>query len=449
MPGLYFEEFHVGQEFHHAFSRTVTEMDNTMFSLMTMNPQPLHIDAHFSENTEFGQRLFNSMYTLGIMIGMTVYDTTLGTTIGNLGMTDVRFPKPVFHGDTLKAHTKIISVRAEQVAPHSGHRRVRAHRHQPARRGGGDLPPPGPDALQAEGLITCVPFCSFPATAPANSKAPARRRPTCLILDLEDSVAPDQKAGARGIVREMLKAARRTAEALHPRQRTRHRPDACRPRRRGAGQAGRHHPAEMRGRRRHRQAVALSRCVRDRATASRPDTSASFRSRPRRRWRVLKLDTFAGCSKRLWGLTWGGEDLSGGARRHAQPHRRQVPQPLSAGARSVPDQRGGGRRGADRHDLRRYRQPRRPEGRSHRRPARRFPRQDGDPSKTRRRRQRRVHAVGRGEVRTRKKIVEAFAAEPDRRRGAGRRQDGRQAAPARSAEGAGAGVARHSGRAQR
>ena len=107
MPGLYFEEFTEGQEFHHAFSRTVTEMDNTMFSLLTMNPQPLHIDAHFSENTEFGQRLFNSMYTLG-------------TTIGNLGMTDVRFPKPVFHGDTLKAHTKIISKRQSKSRPNQG-----------------------------------------------------------------------------------------------------------------------------------------------------------------------------------------------------------------------------------------------------------------------------------------------------------------------------------------
>ena len=86
MAGLYFEEFEVGQEFHHEFSRTVTEMDNTMFSLLTMNPQPLHLDAHFSENTEFGQRLFNSLYTLGIMIGMSVHDTTLGTTVGNLGM---------------------------------------------------------------------------------------------------------------------------------------------------------------------------------------------------------------------------------------------------------------------------------------------------------------------------------------------------------------------------
>ena len=93
MAGLYFEEFEVGREFHHEFSRTVTEMDNTMFSLLTMNPQPLHIDAHFSENTEFGQRLFNSIYTLGIMIGMSVYDTTLGTTDRQSGHDRRQIPK--------------------------------------------------------------------------------------------------------------------------------------------------------------------------------------------------------------------------------------------------------------------------------------------------------------------------------------------------------------------
>ena len=120
MAGLYFEEFEVGREFHHEFSRTVTEMDNTMFSLLTMNPQPLHIDAHFSENTEFGQRLFNSLYTLGIMIGMSVYDTTLGTTIGNLGMTDVKFPKPVFHGDTVHARTTVMSLRRSKSRGDAG-----------------------------------------------------------------------------------------------------------------------------------------------------------------------------------------------------------------------------------------------------------------------------------------------------------------------------------------
>jgi acyl dehydratase len=95
-------------------------MDNTMFSLLTLNPQPLHIDAHFAAKTEFGQRIFNSLYTLGIMIGMTVYDTTLGTTVANLGMTDVRFPKPVFHGDTLRATTKVISLRDSKSRPQAG-----------------------------------------------------------------------------------------------------------------------------------------------------------------------------------------------------------------------------------------------------------------------------------------------------------------------------------------
>lgn len=120
MAGLYFEEFFIGQEFEHAFSRTVTEYDNTMFSLMTMNPQPLHLDAHFAETTEWGQRLFNSYYTLAILIGMSVYDTTLGTTIGNLGMTDVKFPKPVFHGDTLRARTKVVGLRESKSRPDAG-----------------------------------------------------------------------------------------------------------------------------------------------------------------------------------------------------------------------------------------------------------------------------------------------------------------------------------------
>ncbi|WP_333909257.1 MaoC family dehydratase [Bradyrhizobium sp. CCBAU 51627] len=120
MAGLYFEDFSVGQEFRHPLTRTVTEMDNTMFSLLTLNPQPLHIDAHFAEKTEFGQRIFNSLYTLGIMIGMTVYDTTLGTTVANLGMTDVTFPKPVFHGDTLRATTKVLSLRESKSRPRAG-----------------------------------------------------------------------------------------------------------------------------------------------------------------------------------------------------------------------------------------------------------------------------------------------------------------------------------------
>lgn len=111
MAGLYYEEFIVGHQFIHELSRTVTEADNLNFSLMTLNPQPLHIDAHFSAKTEWGRPLFNSLYTLGIMIGMSVQDTTLGTTVGNLGMSDVRFPNPVFHGDTLRSRTRVLAKR--------------------------------------------------------------------------------------------------------------------------------------------------------------------------------------------------------------------------------------------------------------------------------------------------------------------------------------------------
>lgn len=120
MPGLFYEEFTVGAVFEHALSRTVTEADNMSFSLMTMNPQPLHVDAHFAASTEWGKPLFNSLATLAIMIGMSVQDTTLGTTIGNLGMTEVRFPKPVFQGDTLRSRTRIAAVRESRSRPDAG-----------------------------------------------------------------------------------------------------------------------------------------------------------------------------------------------------------------------------------------------------------------------------------------------------------------------------------------
>ena len=120
MPGLHYEQFEVGHLFKHAVTRTVTEMDNTLFSVMTMNSQPLHIDAHFAEQSEFGQRLVNSIFTLGLVIGVSVGDTTLGTTIANLGLTDVRFPKPVFHGDTLSAETQVIAKRMSKSRTDAG-----------------------------------------------------------------------------------------------------------------------------------------------------------------------------------------------------------------------------------------------------------------------------------------------------------------------------------------
>ena len=120
MRGLYYEEFEVGRVFEHAIGRTVTEMDNTLFSCLTLNPQPLHIDHQFAAGTEWGRPLVNSLFTLGLMIGISVSDTTLGTTIANLGMTEVKFGKPVFHGDTLRVKTEVISKRESRSRPDAG-----------------------------------------------------------------------------------------------------------------------------------------------------------------------------------------------------------------------------------------------------------------------------------------------------------------------------------------
>lgn len=121
MPGLYFEEFEEDHVFQHQIRRTVTETDNVLFSTMTMNPAALHLDHHYAETeTEFGKPLVNSLFTLGLMIGISVHDTTLGTTIANLGMTDVTFPKPVFHGDTLRIETRVVSKRRSKSRPKAG-----------------------------------------------------------------------------------------------------------------------------------------------------------------------------------------------------------------------------------------------------------------------------------------------------------------------------------------
>ena len=120
MKGLYFEEFEVGQTFEHAIRRTITEMDNVLFSTMTHNPQPLHIDFHFAEQTEWGKPLVNSLFTLGLIIGVSVHETTLGTTIANLGMTNVRFPNPVFHNDTIRTVSEVVSKRESKSRPDAG-----------------------------------------------------------------------------------------------------------------------------------------------------------------------------------------------------------------------------------------------------------------------------------------------------------------------------------------
>ncbi len=120
MPGLYFEEFVIGQRFEHAVHRTVTETDNVFFTTLTMNPAAIHLDAEYARGTPFKQPLVNSVFTLGLLTGLSVYDTTYGTTVGNLGWEEVRFPKPVFVGDTLRAVTTVLAVRESQSRPETG-----------------------------------------------------------------------------------------------------------------------------------------------------------------------------------------------------------------------------------------------------------------------------------------------------------------------------------------
>ncbi len=120
MAGLYFEDLPEGRHFVHDITRTVTETDNLLFSALTHNPQPLHLDAEFCKGTEFGQILVNSMFTFGLMVGVSVGDTTLGTTIANLGMETVRFPSPVFIGDTLRTETRVVERRESRSRPDAG-----------------------------------------------------------------------------------------------------------------------------------------------------------------------------------------------------------------------------------------------------------------------------------------------------------------------------------------
>lgn len=121
MAGLYFEELYVGQQFQHPIRRTITESDNVWFSAITHNPAQLHLDEEYCrEHTEFGQRLVNSALTLGMMVGISVGETTMGTAIANLGWDEVRFPHPLFHGDTLRVETEILELRESRSRPNAG-----------------------------------------------------------------------------------------------------------------------------------------------------------------------------------------------------------------------------------------------------------------------------------------------------------------------------------------
>jgi len=120
MAGQWFEAFEVGQVFEHEIRRTVLESDNMWFSNATCNPAAIHIDAAYCEGTEFGKPLMNSIFSLGLVIGLSVQDTTLGTTVANLGMDELRFPKPLSHGDTVHVRTTVLELRESKSRPNAG-----------------------------------------------------------------------------------------------------------------------------------------------------------------------------------------------------------------------------------------------------------------------------------------------------------------------------------------
>jgi acyl dehydratase len=121
MAGYYYDEFEVGRVFKHAIRRTVTETDNVLFSTLTHNPAPLHIDHEYMRaQSEFGKPLMNSFFTLGLIVGISINDTTLGTTVANLGLEAVRFPAPLFVGDTVHVETEVIAMRPSESRPRNG-----------------------------------------------------------------------------------------------------------------------------------------------------------------------------------------------------------------------------------------------------------------------------------------------------------------------------------------
>jgi acyl dehydratase len=120
VSGRWFEELPEGLVVRHAVTRTITEADNTLFSVITMNPQPLHLDAAFAAESDFGERLVNSMFTLALLVGLSVYELTLGTTVANLGFHEVAFPRPLLHGDTIHAETTVLAARPSRSRARQG-----------------------------------------------------------------------------------------------------------------------------------------------------------------------------------------------------------------------------------------------------------------------------------------------------------------------------------------
>ena len=413
-----------------------------LFSNMTLNPQPLHIDAHFcATETEWGRPLMNSLFTLGLMIGISVNDTTVGTTIGNLGMTDVNFPAPLFEGDTVSVTTEVAAKRESRSRPDAG---IVDFVHRAYKQDGTLVAECRRQAFmkQAPERLTCARSCSSPATAPEAREGPRRRRRRAASSTSRiRSRSPARTRRARTAA-EFLAAARR--EAKRPRLYVRVNGlttglDRRRSRRGHAGGAGRHHAAE--DRRRHRRVASRrqARGARGRARPCGRRDPASSPSRPRTRRGVFALGTLAGASHRLAGIAWGGEDLSAdvGAETnrgrdglYADPYRLARALTLFAAAAAEVD--------AIDTRLHQFPRPRRASRRVPRGAPRRLRRQDGDPPGAGAGHQRGLHAL-RGSARPRARDRRRVRAESRRGRRRHRRRDDRPAASAPGRAGAGAG----------
>ena len=217
--GLWFEEFEPGVTYLHRPGRTVTEADNVLFTTLTMNGQALHLDEAWSATQPFGKRLVNSLFTLSTLVGLSVGQLTQGTIVANLGFREVRFPQPVFHGDTLYAETVVLDARPSGSRPGEG---VVTLEHT-ARNQHGDVvavavrstlvrmrPPDGAtSSIPGPALLFC------PADRP-DRFAKAAAAADAVILDLEDGVAPDDKPRARRALQETLLDPRRTIVRINP-----------------------------------------------------------------------------------------------------------------------------------------------------------------------------------------------------------------------------------------